>query len=337
LARENRRHREEKKFGKAERFADIICATPPESWRCIPPTSEARAAIARLRGELPRLPIIDASNVMDYYAAHEQQEWDYDADTPCAAPSFVESWIEMRCPDVILTAGGPDRRAPNHPEMVGFRISAADVSGKPIPWCSAPGINRLDILLQDVRWVLRVQTLACIDRRPLWVSCYRSLPVSATGRVVALPIDIHAGLDGIGLSPEQVTQLVREFAPAFMPLLLTLSFLNCKNVPTVAHEPDRALNRVRRRAGHEPFLRYHTIDIEPMKRILRTEGQVETQGLKKALHIVRGHFATYTEERPLFGKVAGTFWVPVHVRGSAKEGVVVSDYRVHAPESGVSS
>lgn len=46
----------------------------------------------------------------------------------------------------------------------------------------------------------------------------------------------------------------------------------------------------------------------------------------------RGHFSTYTEDRPLFGKVSGTFWVPSHVRGSAKQGVVVSDYNVKAPK-----
>jgi hypothetical protein len=61
---------------------------------------------------------------------------------------------------------------------------------------------------------------------------------------------------------------------------------------------------------------------------MRTEGRVETEGLKRALHICRGHFSHYSEEKPLFGRIAGTFWVPAHVRGSAKEGVIVSDYNV---------
>jgi hypothetical protein len=100
-----------------------------------------------------------------------------------------------------------------------------------------------------------------------------------------------------------------------------------------AVEPDPHVNRERRRHGLKPFVRYHTINIEPMKKVLRTEGQIESQGLKRALHICRGHFSTYSEERPLFGKVAGTFWIPAHVRGEAKEGLVISDYRVKGPRS----
>jgi hypothetical protein len=113
------------------------------------------------------------------------------------------------------------------------------------------------------------------------------------------------------------------------PAYLTLSFMHCKNVLTSTVEPDRRLYRERERHGLKPFLRYHTIDIEPMKRVLRTEGNIESTGLKRALHICRGHFATYSAERPLFGKVAGTFWIPSHVRGTSDEGVVVSDYRVN--------
>jgi hypothetical protein len=45
----------------------------------------------------------------------------------------------------------------------------------------------------------------------------------------------------------------------------------------------------------------------------------------------------HREERPLFGKIPGTSWVPAHVRGSLEEGAVVSDYKVGAPtESGAS-
>jgi hypothetical protein len=119
----------------------------------------------------------------------------------------------------------------------------------------------------------------------------------------------------------------------FMPCLLAFSFMNCKNTTLRAIDPDPDLNRFRERHGHPPFLRYHTIDIEPMKKILRVEGGVETNGLKKALHIVRGHFATYSEDRPLFGRpgLHGSFWMPAHVRGSLDRGVVVSDYNVNGP------
>ncbi len=49
----------------------------------------------------------------------------------------------------------------------------------------------------------------------------------------------------------------------------------------------------------------------------------------RALHICRAHFAHYTEEHPLFGKYTRTFYKPMHVRGSLKEGLVIKDYDIH--------
>lgn len=114
------------------------------------------------------------------------------------------------------------------------------------------------------------------------------------------------------------------------PLMLAMSFMNCKNTVVEPHEPDHKLNRERTRHGLKPFLRYHTINIEPMRKVLRTEGGIEANGLKKALHICRGHFARYSEDKPLFGHTSGLVWRPAHTRGSVSQGVVVSDYKVNA-------
>lgn len=112
-----------------------------------------------------------------------------------------------------------------------------------------------------------------------------------------------------------------------------LSFMNCKNVTIDAQEPDRQINRERRKAGLKPFVRFHTINIEPMRSVLKSEGGIEENGLKRALHICRGHFATYSDR--MFGReleTPVTVWRPAHVRGSAKEGLVISDYRVSGPK-----
>jgi len=44
------------------------------------------------------------------------------------------------------------------------------------------------------------------------------------------------------------------------------------------------------------------------------------------LHICSGHFKTYTEDRPLFGKVAGRWWWHDQVRGRKENGIVNKDY-----------
>lgn len=52
-----------------------------------------------------------------------------------------------------------------------------------------------------------------------------------------------------------------------------------------------------------------------------------------ALHTVRGHFATYTADAPLFGKLVGTYWKPATIRGSDQHGQVIKDYDVHNIEA----
>lgn len=109
---------------------------------------------------------------------------------------------------------------------------------------------------------------------------------------------------------------------------LCLSFMHCKNVTRIENTPDPKLQKARQRRNKPPLTKYYTLEIEPMKRILRTEGRSEEVGLKKALHICRGHFASYSEDKPLFGKVSGRFWIPAHVRGSKDAGEVKKDYSV---------
>jgi hypothetical protein len=47
------------------------------------------------------------------------------------------------------------------------------------------------------------------------------------------------------------------------------------------------------------------------------------------VHLCRGHFATYTDQAPLFGKYVGRFWIPPHARGDRARGIVIKDYEVH--------
>lgn len=122
----------------------------------------------------------------------------------------------------------------------------------------------------------------------------------------------------------------------FTPVLLANAFAHCKNVKIseMPPEPQRPLKNSQKRRGVQqvPHYSYHVLDIEPMKEVLRTEGQSEKTGLTRALHICRGHFATYTDEKPLFGRVTGTFWKPMHVRGSIKAGIAAKDYNVLKPK-----
>lgn len=113
------------------------------------------------------------------------------------------------------------------------------------------------------------------------------------------------------------------------PLLLAHSLLGCKNVDLEDHRPDPKMNRAAIKRHGQGLTRFTTLAIRPMggthvqERFALGNGQT-------ALHLVRGHFKTFTPERPLLGKHAGTYWWSPNVRGKEEHGVVVKDYKVDA-------
>jgi hypothetical protein len=133
---------------------------------------------------------------------------------------------------------------------------------------------------------------------------------------------------------EEVGVRARLFHTFLCTVLLTTCFMHCKNVAVrdAPAPPDRLARAYRKRHGR-PLTTYKVLEIAPMRQVLRREGQADATGLRRAVHLCRGHFAHYTHERPLFGKVAGTFWRPMHLRGSPSEGLVLKDYTIRAPPS----
>jgi len=107
--------------------------------------------------------------------------------------------------------------------------------------------------------------------------------------------------------------------------------LSCKNVMTEEVVPPEALSRKRlRKHGSLPYVRYHTLKI----RVPGTKTYVDMEAVRRAtqdpvplgLHLVRGHFKTYTAEHGLFGRIAGTFYWPPALRGSLAAGAVGKHY-----------
>jgi hypothetical protein len=130
-------------------------------------------------------------------------------------------------------------------------------------------------------------------------------------------------------------QISTEMIGYLKPLLLAVSFLHCKNVKSIAQSPPAKVQKKRLSAGKPPLCTYHILNIQPMRQVLVREGGGETGTAgQRAFHICRGHFKTYSSEKPLLGRAAGTFWWPQQVRGSKQHGVVVSDANLHLPSLG---
>lgn len=109
---------------------------------------------------------------------------------------------------------------------------------------------------------------------------------------------------------------IEEDSVMAFPGLLAISLLHCKNVDTVEHKVCAPLVKKWLKRHDDRPVTYKTLVIEPMKKVLRSEGASGTEGLKKAMHICRGHFADYRNGRGLFGKYRKLVWQPTMVRGS---------------------
>lgn len=117
------------------------------------------------------------------------------------------------------------------------------------------------------------------------------------------------------------------------PLLLALSFLHCRNVSRTPVYPSHKLNKKRQSRNLPPQNKFYTLDIEPMRKIIQQaldehRGKKGASGIEMAMHRVRGHFKTYTPEKPLLGHAVGSwFWGSIE-RGSKKRGTITKRYEV---------
>ncbi len=272
---------------------------------------------------------VDLTNVADYCSQQAQSSWSI---PPTVVPPWPHSFCEYRVP-------GLDGR------HVGFAVSA--VRDHPVA-ARHTHQEALDSLPGDVRELEPTgDGLFLCVAHTFWWAGGRSLgPTSVLrwlchhdGRLVRL----RGGEDDRSFVYRQVGSTGHgSLASALLPdvarpLLQAFAFAHCRNVAQV-EQPARYETRQERRAaerrGDKPPVRFYTLRIDPdATRAKRQDQSTPTSNSRSLpLHIVRGHFSHYTEDKPLFGKHAGTFWVPAHVRGSADVGLVGKDYAVKAPK-----
>jgi hypothetical protein len=101
------------------------------------------------------------------------------------------------------------------------------------------------------------------------------------------------------------------------------SLLNCKNIITEEITPKNG--KKRKRKGKKELFTYHILKVQPTSKKYNSEPQ---DLWKNRIHLARGHFKTFTADKPLFGRITGTFWWQPQVRGRNKEGIVVKDYNL---------
>lgn len=114
-----------------------------------------------------------------------------------------------------------------------------------------------------------------------------------------------------------------------------LLLLSCKNVDLKPNDNDhkQVLRAIKRHGGNPGSYRYHTLVVRPAGSKPGTPGQ--DIGIMPR-HICRGHFSEYGPEFNkglLFGKYAGRFYIPPHMKGDKKNGIVEKDYVIQKVET----
>lgn len=266
--------------------------------------------------------VIAIDDVVAYVSSLDKAAWQVD-DFPAVPPPFQTFFTEFSGPPLpewmtaagILWKGiGPISKL--DPEDVQFARNLLQKPLDEIEWVM------IGTVLAEYHWAGQGDQIVAIGSVKVWADGDGRCLGRSTGSLIDPGEDTdQEAVEGF----ESATILVT------IPSLLAISFMHCRNVDLLPTEPPERLNRARVKRGKKALARYYTLNIQPMKEILHDEGQVEKTGLKRALHVCRGHFAHYGEaygRGRLFGKLEGRFWMPATVKGNLKEGLVVKDYNV---------
>lgn len=155
----------------------------------------------------------------------------------------------------------------------------------------------------------------------------------------------NAALDDCGrLLPGDESWLVQRFngkddqlsleliVNSMKSVLYTFAMLNCRNVTLVdgGFTDDGMTNRQKREPGRG-HVSYKVLKVNVGKDREYVLGRgTSGEAANLPLHTVRGHFKTYTPERPLLGRFTGTYWWPAHARGKIENGEIRKSYEVVA-------
>ncbi|MGB8478934.1 MAG: hypothetical protein WCE63_08845 [Acidobacteriaceae bacterium] len=266
--------------------------------------------------------VIDISPAAAQFHATYPDDTRYDIEKTCpnVAPPFSRLFMESGCPTGL--------------DKIGFgRVVVTVVASDFVD--ASPAISRY--FSERPKWTLTITAIAEVNSEIEQMPPILVLYVYASGKLVHGRNDQwifdRRDLDTGEVNSSQAHHLVPFMMDWFVaPALFAISLMHCKGITLRAlANREHHSRKIRRRRKNLPALEHHIIEIkDPQGRV--AEGESLTTAIQHGLHIVRGHFSTYTEAAPLFGRIIGTFWIPAHVRGSFSQGVVTSEYLV-APAS----
>jgi hypothetical protein len=185
---------------------------------------------------------------------------------------------------------------------------------------------------ENSNWMVMISgILGKTSEQPLYVGSYRFV-ADPNGTMIKESRQFVVDLE---VSRRNGEEKVKESCRIFCGLACdTLSLLGCKNISlkTNDNDPQQVGRAIKRHGGTPESYRYHTLVVRPPGSKPGTPGQ--DIGIMPR-HVCRGHFSEYGHEFNkglLFGKYSGRFYIPPHVKGDKKNGIVEKDYVIQQAE-----
>jgi len=292
----------------------------------------------KLRDVLQRAVKVRLQNVADYFFVVGNKDMSLEEDFPRLTPPWPIWWAEWIQPKVIRMSGD-EMRLERQPR-VGVLVLTPEFPDLP----ELNGGTHIRWVSIIVMWVWHeqdrgsapsiVQTLWALDAQGkmfvLWREGHQTGP--------SMSMDCDARGDRAAVYPmvvecddaEDRVGLVSLAHFSMRTLALAISFCHCSNVEIVTTPIDSALQRKRERVGKVPITSWKVLNIGSISRAVNAAMKGNALGLKQALHMCRGHFKDYGA-KGLFGKLKGTYWWNMQLRGTKEVGVANKDYNVQVP------
>jgi len=284
------------------------------------PSAEWESLDKRLRDAVDGIPVIVADNIDEFF--YDSHPWLRKRDQ-----MEREETQDSKPPERLVLADEYPNAAPPFPRMW--------IEWKPsTPWWRQVA-SRFGALvsseLVDGEFRIEICGFCQIPGKAV-IMCSRGLWVTADQQGVCRSIEETKVQLKADLNEQSQEGVVYVFA--HVPLL-TMCFMNCSNVHVdwlpAAPERDKAFMR---KHGILPARRVGNIVITPMTKLIGpvlADGRESIEHRKRqAANLCRGHFKTYTEERKLFGKVAGRFfWRPQDRNSNSQREVERGEYRIN--------
>lgn len=140
---------------------------------------------------------------------------------------------------------------------------------------------------------------------------YWTFPLDLTGKITKERLDICIKED-------------HEDLIAFNAFCL---LLNAKNILFEQIDAPDKLNKKRHKNGNLPICSYKILKVDLKIFQKNKNNKHETVGSNR-VHLCRGHFKLFTEEKPMFGRHVGLYWWEPHVRGRNRKGMITKDYEI---------